>query len=159
MTLDNRRRLVIGSSFIVAYLLASIPGPAWLEPLRPDWVALVLLYWCLALPERVGIGIGWFSGLLLDVIYGSVLGQHALAKTLLAFLALKLHLRIRIFPVWQQALVVGLMLAMNHLIVIWVRGLADQPAAPGRLWFTIVVGVAVWPIIFTILRKFRRSYS
>lgn len=159
MTLDNNRRLVIGGSFIIAFIFVGIPGPEWLEPLRTDWVALVLLYWCLTLPERIGVGTGWLIGLFLDVLYGSTLGQHALAKTLIAFIALKLHLRVRIFPVWQQALVVGLLLAINHLIIIWVRGLSDMPAAPLSLWFTIIVGIGMWPILYTVLRKFRRSYS
>lgn len=159
MTNDNRRRVVIAGSFVVAFILASITGPAWLEPLRPDWVALVLIYWCLAMPDRIGLGTAWLVGLLLDVVYGSLLGQHALAKTLVAFLVLKLHLRIRIFPEWQQALVIGLILVINHIIIIWVRGISGQADAPGTLWFTIIVGIAVWPLVFNLLRKTRRRYT
>ena len=159
MTNDNRRRMVIAGSFVVAFILASITGPAWLEPLRPDWVALVLIYWCLAMPDRIGLGTAWLVGLLLDVVYGSLLGQHALAKTLVAFLVLKLHLRIRIFPAWQQALVVGLILVINHIIIIWVRGMSGQADAPGALWFTIIVGMAIWPALFNLLRKTRRRYT
>ena len=159
MTNDNRRRMVIAGSFVVAFILASITGPAWLEPLRPDWVALVLIYWCLAMPDRIGLGTAWLVGLLLDVVYGSLLGQHALAKTLVAFLVLKLHLRIRIFPAWQQALVVGLILVINHIIIIWVRGMSGQADAPGTLWFTIIVGMAIWPALFSLLRKTRRRYT
>jgi rod shape-determining protein MreD len=159
MTNDNRRRVVIAGSFVVAFILASITGPAWLEPLRPDWVALVLIYWCLAMPDRIGLGTAWLVGLFLDVVYGSLLGQHALAKTLVAFLVLKLHLRIRIFPAWQQALVVGLILVINHIIIIWVRGMSGQADAPGALWFTIIVGMAIWPALFNLLRKTRRRYT
>ena len=159
MTNDNRRRVVIAGSFVIAFILASITGPAWLEPLRPDWVALVLIYWCLAMPDRIGLGTAWVVGLLLDVVYGSLLGQHALAKTLVAFLVLKLHLRIRIFPAWQQALVVGLILVINHIIIIWVRGMSGQADAPGKLWFTIIVGMAIWPALFNLLRKTRRRYT
>jgi rod shape-determining protein MreD len=129
MTNDNRRRVVIALSFVVAFILASITGPAWLV------------------------------GLLLDVVYGSLLGQHALAKTLVAFLVLKLHLRIRIFPAWQQALVVGLILAINHIIIIWVRSMSGQADAPGTLWFTIIVGTAIWPPLYNLLRKTRRRYT
>ena len=159
MTTDNRRRVVIAISFVVAFILASITGPAWLEPLRPDWVALVLIYWCLAMPDRIGLGTAWLVGLLLDVVYGSLLGQHALAKTLVAFLVLKLHLRIRIFPAWQQALVVGLILAINHIIIIWVRNMSGQSDAPVTLWFTIIVGTAIWPPLYNLLRKTRRRYT
>jgi rod shape-determining protein MreD len=159
MTNDNRRRVVIAGSFVVDFILASITGPAWLEPLRPDWVALVLIYWCLAMPDRIGLGTAWLVGLFLDVVYGSLLGQHALAKTLVAFLVLKLHLRIRIFPAWQQALVVGLILVINHIIIIWVRGMSGQADAPGALWFTIIVGMAIWPALFNLLRKTRRRYT
>ncbi len=156
MDQDNRSRLVIGATFLVALILAIIPGPDWAEPFRPDWVGLVLIYWCMATPQRVGVGVGWTVGLILDVLYGSLLGQQALAKTLLAFLTQKLHLQMRMFPVWQQAVTVLVLIAINHLLVLWVKDLVAHRPIHLSYWTSSIVSMFIWPWLFVILRDVRR---
>lgn len=156
MTPGNRSRLIIAGTFLVAFLLVTIPGPQWAEQFRPDWVSLVLIYWCLATPHRVGIGSGWVAGLLLDVLYGSVLGAQALAKTLLAFIVLRIHLRVRIFPMWQQAGVVWLLLMVNQLVVVWIKGAVGDAPIEFSFWTSTVIGAAIWPWVFVLLRDLRR---
>ena len=73
-------------TFIIALLLTIMPLPEWARYLRPDWVGLVLIYWCLAVPERVGVITGWLMGLLVDLLTGAILGQHALALTVVAWI-------------------------------------------------------------------------
>ena len=92
MNRDTRRRLTFFGTFVVAVILAIMPFPKWAEPFRPDWMGLVLIYWCLAVPERVSVGTGWLLGFIQDVLYGSLLGSNALGKTLIAFLTVRLHL-------------------------------------------------------------------
>ena len=70
---------VILLTFVVAYVLAVLPLPVWLQWARPDWVAITLIYWCIALPQRVGIAAGLLLGIGLDVLEGAVLGQNAFA--------------------------------------------------------------------------------
>ena len=111
---------VVVVSFIIALLLTILPLPDWAAPYRPDWVLLVLIYWCMALPERIGVGTGWVMGLLLDVINGVLLGLHALAFSVVAYLAMLLHRRIRVFPLWQQALTVLILVGFSQLLVLWV---------------------------------------
>src|SRR3990170_7781632 len=94
---------VIFFSFIVALMLTAMPLPEWAVNWRPAWVAMVLIYWCMALPDRVGIGISWTLGLLLDVQQGTVLGQNALGLAVIAFITLKSRQRLRVFPLVQQA--------------------------------------------------------
>ncbi len=159
MTLDNRARFSIGLTFVVAFILVSLPGPAWLDQFRPDWVALVLVYWCLATPERVGVGTGWLVGLLLDVLYGSLLGQQAFAKTIIAFLTVKLHLRIRAYPRWQQASTLLLLLFLNQFLVYWLKNMVSTTPLQGAFWSTAIVGMVLWPWIFMILRKVRRGIN
>ncbi len=67
-----RSIMLIGATFLVAYLLVLLPGPEWSARFRPNWVALVLIYWCIAAPGRVGIGTGWLVGIILDLLYGSL---------------------------------------------------------------------------------------
>ena len=152
----TRSRLIITASFLLALVLSILPWPVWTEQFRPDWVALVLIYWCMALPTRVGVGTAWGVGLILDVLYGSMLGENALAKSLIAFLAVHFHLQLRMFPRWQQAVVVLLLVIVNNLLVLWVKHLAGQaPAAWGYLTPSIV-SMLLWPWLFVILRDIRR---
>ena len=107
--LPAKTTFIVGS-FMVALLFNGLPwSGVWLA-LRPDMVALVLLYWCTHKPHRVGIGIAWVIGILADVADSSVFGQHALAYTLLAFGGIVLHRRAQMFNLQQQTLQVFLMM-------------------------------------------------
>lgn len=152
----SRRRVTLFSTFAVAVILAIMPFPNWAEPFRPDWVGMVLIYWCLAIPERVSVGTGWLLGFLQDILYGSLLGSNALAKTLVAFLAVRLHLQLRMFPRWQQAVSVFGLLITNQLLVLWIRGAIGQAPETFSYWTPCIVGALLWPWLFVILRDLRR---
>ncbi|MHB8565316.1 MAG: rod shape-determining protein MreD, partial [Acidiferrobacteraceae bacterium] len=99
-------RIVVTVTLLLAIFLSIMPIPAPLLSYRPDWVALCLVYWSIEAPERVGMGTAWITGLAMDVLYGTLLGAQALADSVLVFIASGLRLRVRMFPRWQQALVV-----------------------------------------------------
>jgi len=156
MTPETRGRVTILTTFIVAVVLSVMPGPSWAQPFVPDWVALTLIYWCMATPLRVSVGTGWVLGFIMDVLYGSLLGQNALAKSVIAFITVKLHPQLRMFPRWQQAVSVLALLAINQLIVIWIRGATDDSPGTVIYWTPSVVGMLIWPWLFVILRDVRR---
>ena len=85
----HRGGWIIVVSFVVSLMLTALPMPEWARIWRPAWVCLVLIYWCMALPARVGILVAACAGILLDVISGTLLGQHALALSVVAFIALQ----------------------------------------------------------------------
>ena len=151
-----RGRLMLLATFAVVLILMVVPGPPWAEPFRPDWVGLVLIYWCVAVPHRVGVGTGWTLGLVLDVMYGSLLGSHALAKSVIAYIAVRLHLQLRMFPLWQQAVSVLVLLVVNQLLVLWVRGVMGRAPETFVYWTPSIVGMVIWPWLFVILRDVRR---
>ncbi len=109
---------VIIASLILAFMLTAMPLPEWAVNWRPAWVAMFLIYWCMALPDRVGIGIGWLLGLLLDVQQGTVLGQNALGLAVIAYVTLRSHQRIRVFPLVQQAILVCCYVLLFKLLVL-----------------------------------------
>ncbi len=154
--LNLRQRAVILASFLLAMILAIVPLPAAVRLLRPDWVALVLVYWCMAVPERIGVGSGWILGLFLDALYGSLLGEQALAKAVLAFLALRFTLRLRVFPRWQQALAVGVLVAISDLLVILTKSLVHGTTPLWRDTAPMLANVVLWPFLFAVLREVRR---
>lgn len=158
MTGATRGGGVIAATFLVALLLTVLPMPDWALPYRPPWVALTLLYWALALPGRVGVFSGFALGLLLDVISGSLLGQHALSLAVIAYLAVELHQRIRQFPMLQQMLSVWMLLLVERLLYLWLLGATGQPM-PGLLyWASALSGALLWPWLFVALRDLRRRF-
>lgn len=106
----------IWASLIVSLLLDWLPwGGVWLV-LKPDFTALVLLYWCTHKPYRVGIGVAWAVGILADVADASLFGQHALAFAALAFGGIVLHRRIQMFDLRQQTLQIFPLLLLAYAI-------------------------------------------
>jgi rod shape-determining protein MreD len=144
--------------FLVALGLTVMPLPAWAQEFRPQWVNLALIYWCLALPQRVGVGAGWTLGLFADALTGTALGQHALGLSLTAFVTLKLHQRVRIFPLWQQSLSVLVLLLVERLLSLWVIGATGQPMPTLWYWVPSLVGMLLWPWVYVVLRDVRRRF-
>ena len=99
--------------------------------LRPDFLALVLLYWCIQQPRYVGVGTAWVVGLLMDVGDATVFGQHALAYAVLAYGAEYFRRRVLRFPLWQQAVQVAALLVLCALIVLLVRFVGGAPLPRG----------------------------
>jgi len=151
--------IMILLTFAGAMLLTIIPLSDGLRTLRPDWVGLTLIFWCLALPYRVSVTSGFIVGLLLDVLTGTLLGQHALALSLIAFITHKMHQRIRLFPIWQQALTVLILLLIEKLLALWVMGVISQPVPSLSFWAPPFVGMLLWPWVYVILRDLRRRFQ
>lgn len=139
----------IAISFVVALLLDFVP---WTDlRLTPDFVALVLVFWCVHQPRLVGLGIGWMLGLIIDAGNGVLLGQHALAYSLLAFLAISLSRRILWFGLIQQALHVAPLLAFAVAVAALVR-LAAGAEFPGWTIFVgPLIGALLWPLTSVVL--------
>ena len=149
---------IIFISLLIAFLLTALPLPAWANHWRPAWVAIVLIYWCMALPNKVGIGIAWCLGLLLDVQQGALLGQNALGLALIAYFVIQIHKRFRIFPLVQQSCLVGFMIIFYLLIASWITGIMGIPPQTWTYWMPAISSMVLWPWLFIILRDIRRQY-
>ena len=149
---------VILLSLLVALLFALVPLPAWSVWVRPEWVALTLIYWCLALPHRVGILSALAVGLLLDVLEGAVLGQNALSLVVFALLCLILYQRVRVFSLVQQAGVVFVLVGINQLICQWVQNLQGAGAQSLLFLLPALSSAVIWPLVLHYLRAVRRHY-
>jgi rod shape-determining protein MreD len=154
-----RRIIVIGLSIIVAMMLTILPLPDWAIWLRPQWVLLVMVYWCLALPERISVGIAWVIGLLLDVLLGTLLGQHALSLAVVAYFIVKFHPRIRLYPIWQKTLVVFMLSLIYSALLFWVQGLLGVLPNSWQFWLPALTSALLWPWVFIILRDLRRKFN
>ena len=152
-----------GMGIILITLLASLlftllPLPEWARPFRPQWYTMALIYWCMAHPERIGVGAGWLLGLTVDVMTESLLGQHALSLSIVAFIVVKLHKRIRVYPLWQQSFVVLILLFLEPFVATWVMGITHQPPPTSHFWMAPLISMLLWPWVFIILRDVRRRF-
>jgi rod shape-determining protein MreD len=145
-------------ALVVAGLLTLLPLPDVLEPLRPYWVGLVLIYWSLEVADPVPLGAAFGIGLLLDLLTASLLGMHALSLVVLVYLVRRFRARMRFFPPWQQAGAVFLLLVNDRIILIWITVLLGEPMPTWRYWLPPLVGTAIWPWLFLLLDvlRFRR---
>jgi len=149
---------VILLTFLVAYILAVLPLPPWLQWGRPDWVALTLIYWCIALPHRVGIATGLVLGLGVDVLEGAALGQNAFALVVVALLSLILYQRLRVYSLSQQAGVVFILVGINQLICQWLQNIEGVSTLPRLFLLPAFSSALLWPVVLHTLRGLRRHY-
>ncbi len=145
--------LFIWGSLVAALLFNMLqhmglwPRAAW----APDVLALVLMFWCVHQPLRVGVGAAFVFGLLLDVHQGALLGQNALAYTALGFLAAAMHRRLLWFPVPTQALQVAPLFAAAHAIELSTRMLAGGTFPGWPLLLAPMIEALLWPVVSVLL--------
>ena len=146
-----RNGWVLPASLLLALLLGLVPLPGVLQALRPYWLALVLAYWLLEAPDRVGLGSAFVLGLLADVAFGSLLGEQALRLVVLAFILERFRARLRFFPVTQQALTIGVLLVNDRVITAILHLLTGTPPLPWAYWLAPLVGMLLWPPLHLLL--------
>ena len=138
----------------LAALAATVaPLPDALELMRPDFVALTVLWFCLLAPRLMGLSYAWCAGLALDGFHGVLLGQHALTLTVIAYVASKLRLQIRAFPPLQQSAVILALLWLNEFLLFWIDGVAGHAVTDWRRWLAVPVGAACWPLLTSLFSR------
>lgn len=151
---DSDRALVL-VSVVLALFLALMPVPESLQALRPHWLALLIIYWNLEGGRLRHLGQCFVLGLLLDLMTGTLLGQHALALVILCYLLERFRARIRFFPPWQQAAVVLALLLNDRFVHLWVVGLAGEGWPHWIWWLSPLISVALWPWLFLLMDALR----
>lgn len=150
---------IIGATFVVAFILAAMPLPTVIEIARPQWISIVLIYWVVALPNRVGIATGFIVGLFNDVLQGSVLGVHALAYSVEAYICFLMYQRLRMYRAMQQALVVLIIIGIGQVIVQTLQSSFTLVNQTFIYLLPSVISAMVWPWVFLMLREVRRSFK
>jgi rod shape-determining protein MreD len=135
----------------VALILTVLPLPWWLDVARPAFLVLTVIYWSVNAPRAGGLAIGFFAGLLLDVFQGPVLGEHALALSLITYIAVREHQRIRSKPAIQQALIVFAALILYEVVLFMIDGWTGNPVTSPLRWVHTVTGALLWPPVAAIL--------
>jgi len=151
--------LAIVLSLILAMCLTMLPMPNGANALRPLWIIMILIYWVLALPHRVNVGVAWCCGLISDVLYGALLGEHAFVYTVIAYLVYKIHIRMRLASGLQQSLTVFGLLMLHQLLLLMLQGLQGQATIHVSYWLPCVSSTIIWSWLFLVLRDYRRRFQ
>jgi rod shape-determining protein MreD len=144
-------------SIALALILSIVPLPDSIAPFRPDWVAVVLLYWSLIEPRRYGLLPAFWLGLVLDTLSGTLLGQHSLALVVTVWLSQRFYLRIRVYPASQLAIVVIALLAVYQFIQFWIDGVAGRSVPLVERWAPVITGGALWLLVLVGIERGRRT--
>lgn len=155
-----RNAWVLPVSVLVALLLGLVPLPAMLQPMRPYWLALVLAYWVLEEPEKIGLGAAFLLGVVADLVFGGLLGEQAMRLAIFAFILDRFRARLRFFPLSQQALAIGGLLVNDRVVSAVIHLVLGAPQHPWTFWWAPLLGMLLWaPLHFALdaLRLRRRS--
>jgi len=144
-------------TLLLGLMLTLVPLPAVIEPARPYWVALFVIYWNLEGGRLRYLGQAFLLGLLLDLCTASLLGQHALSLVVLVFLLERFRARIRFFPPWQQAAAILALLVNDRIIQVWIIGLMGYDWPVWSWWLAPPVAVLVWPWLFLMMDALRQA--
>ena len=150
-----RNGWVLPVSLLLALLLGLVPLPELVQPLRPYWLALVLAYWLLEEPERIGLGVAFLLGLVADLAFGGLLGEQALRLVVMAFILDRFRARMRFFPLSQQALVVGVLLLNDRVVTAAIHVVLGAPQLPWMYWCAPVLGMLLWAPLHFVLDALR----
>jgi len=151
---DSRAMVYVTSG--IALMLGILPLPQWLSVLWPHFLVLVVLYWSTMTPRAGVILVAFLAGICLDVFNGSQLGQHALALSVLAYLASRLHLLTRAKPIFEQSLLVLLALFVYEGVLWVVDGWSGQRINSWTRWVPVVTSAMMWPLVVGLLGRLHR---
>ena len=151
----HRNPWLLPVTVVAALLLGLLPLPGMLQPARPYWLALVLVYWLIEAPERVGLGFAFLVGLCGDLVFGCILGEQALRLVIMAFIVGRFRSQLRFFPLAQQALAVGGLLLNDRVVAAVLHLMLGEPQLPASFWWSPLTGMLLWVPVFVLLDRLR----
>lgn len=153
------QRMVVFLTLLLGLVLSVMPMSSGLQPWRPEWALMIVLYWVLALPHRVNIGTCFIVGLCMDILLGSVLGIHAAAYSFVGYFIARYYNRVRNFSLSQQALFILLLVMMERSVVYLVEYYVNNATLPSNYFLPALSSAIIWPWLFLLLRKVRRRFG
>ena len=140
-------------TLLIALALTILPLSEEWKLWRPEWIAMTLIHWTLLLPKKTSLLLAWFMGLIVDALYGSILGQHAFGYTLIVFMALRLRPRLLVDSFLHQIFLLTLALGTYLLINLWILGVSGNAPEPWVYWAPVLSSVIVWPFYHYLLSR------
>lgn len=155
MSRMRRNGWVLPVSLLLALLLGLVPLPEALQPVRPYWLALVLAYWVLEEPDKIGVGVAFVLGLVADLAFGGLLGEQAMRLVILAFILDRFRPRMRFFPLSQQAVAIGGLLLNDRVVGLVIHLVLGAVQLPWTYWVSPLLGMLLWAPLYLVLDALR----
>ncbi len=150
---DRRTDAIAAFSLLLGLLLSLVKLPETLGVVRPAFLLLVLAYWTQVAPRYAGLFAAWGLGLLLDVIYAGMLGQHALALVVSVYAVMRMRSALRMSPLWQQCLMLMVVVVLYEFILFWMDGVAGRSADPWYRWVPVLTTPLFWPLLHLLVQS------
>jgi len=151
----KHNRWLLPVSLFMALLLGLLPLPAGVQPFRPFWLALVVAYWVIEDPDRVGLGFAFVMGLIADLAFGGLLGEQALRLVIMAFILQRFRSQLRFFPIAQQALAIGGLLLNDRVVSAAIHFALGLPQLPWTYWLAPLIGMLLWAPLYLVMDALR----
>ena len=145
----QHRAIILEGSYLIASLIAAsilttLPLPLYLKELKPLWLPMVLLLWVIYFPGVIGVGVAWLVGLWADILLGTLLGVHAIAFSLSCYIAISFQRRLSMLSLFQQAVMVLLMLEMMLMTLFWIQYGLGFPPVKFSYWLSGLSTIFIW---------------
>lgn len=149
---------MVALTLAVSLLLSIYPITPPYDWFRPEWTAMVVIFWTITIPDRVGVIFAWLAGLVLDGFTGATLGQNALSLAIVAYICHGVYQRMRNFAALQQAALVFVLVGLHMLVGYWVQSLSSYP--PRHLYFLAAAlsSALLWPLFSMFMRGVYRVF-
>ena len=149
---------VLVCSTLLAAVLTLIRLPDWLFYFRPDWLALVVIYWVMVVPDRLSLAYGCLNGLFLDLLLVKPFGLNAIAFVMLSYVVAIWSSQIRVLSLWHQCLFVIVLIAVLKLIVGIIATFTTGFVFTGYYWLSAIGNLIFWPVITIGFSDFRSLF-
>jgi rod shape-determining protein MreD len=151
--------LVFFFSLVLGVFLELLPVPVWANWFRPDWLLLIAFFWIMSAPETFNVFFAWILGLVIDATKGSLLGEHAFAMLITAFLFLKLQRRFKLYSLWQQSACVLLLAFVYEFIIFLIQGTINQLPTRYEYWGACLTTMLFWPSLSVLLKDWNKKFT
>lgn len=151
----SENKLIIFLTFFIAFILMLLPMPFSIVWYRPAWILLVLIYWTMMRPQFINMGCAFFLGILMDVINGTVLGEHALSLVIVIYFVDKIYYRLRLFPLIQQSMLILLFVWLYQLLLFCTQGFLGRLPETWHYWGQGLTSMLIWPWLSSIIKHSR----
>jgi len=158
MNYQIRNLFFIWSMILLSIILMVMPVPDVLDQYRLPWLSMTVIFFSIFNISLIGIISVWFSGLILDIMTGGLMGENALILAILSYLSYRFRFQIRVYPMWQIMIVVLILLSLGVLITLWIDGISGNMLFNIYDWINIGIAVLIWPIFMSILEKMQSSF-
>ena len=153
-----RNLFFIWSMILLSIILTVMPVPELLDQYRLPWLTMTVIFFSIFNISLIGIISVWFSGLILDIMTGGLMGENALILAVLSYLSYRFRFQIRVYPMWQIMLIVLMLLSLGELISLWINGVSGTMSFNIYDWINVGIAVLVWPIFMRVLEKMQSFF-